>query len=169
MRVLLTLVFLVLVAAPVVAQDSAARDYAHVTITLTMDGTHCFCALSEDSQVQCCPNYSASVNENGNVTYNGGFGAKVRGQKAHSIPIQAVRDLVADFFRIDFISREDRYVVNRSGEVVMVDHSYASTISIDIDGKKKSVYLFYGEPEELDALRSKLFDTLRIAAYVGPA
>src|SRR5215467_5122854 len=114
MRVLLTLVFLFLFAVPMFAQESAARGYSHVTITLTMDGAHCFCALVENSEVQCCPNYSASVNENGTVTYNGGYGAKVRGEKTHAIPIQAVRDLVADFFRIDFFSREDRYVINRS-------------------------------------------------------
>jgi hypothetical protein len=166
MRAFLTLWLVFLFAATIVAQE-AAPNYSHVTITLTMDGTHCGCALSEDSEVQCCPNYSASVNENGTVTYDGGFGAKVRGSKVHSIPTRAVRDLVADFFRVDFFSREDRYVVNKSREVMTVDHSYAATISIDIDGQRKSVYLFYGEPQELDDLRRKLFDTLQIAPYVG--
>ena len=159
---------LFLATVPAMAQDSSASNYSHVTITLTMDGTHCFC-LQPGSEVSCCPQYSVTVDENGTVIYNGGYGAKVRGEKVHSISVSAVRDLVAEFFQIDFFSREDRYEVKKlpNGNSETIDHAYASTISIDLDGKKKSVYLFYGAPQELTDLQHKLFDTLQITAYVG--
>lgn len=172
MRLLVLLaIFLWLASIPALAQQSVAPVFSHVTITLAMDGTHCFCALEPGSEVTCCPNYSASVDEKGTVIYNGRYGAKVRGQKVHSVSVSAVRDLVAEFYRIDFFSREDRYVINKlsNGNPVAVDHGYASTISIDVDGKKKSVYIFYGAPQELTDLQRKLFDALQVAQYLGRA
>ena len=175
MRLLLLLaIFLLLASIPAMAQQSAAPVFSHVTITLTMDGARCFCALEPGSEVTCCPNYSVSVDEKGTVIYDGRYGAKVRGQKVHSVSASAVRDLVAEFYRIDFFSREDRYVIKKppygnSVTVVSVDHGYASTISIDIDGKKKSIYIFYGAPQELTDLQGKLFDALQVAQYLGRA
>jgi hypothetical protein len=168
---LLSTILLFIVCVPAIAQQSNVPQYSHLTITMTMDGAHCPCWLEPGTEISCCPEYSVSLNENGTVIYNGGRGAKVRGERVHSISVSAVRELVADFFRIDFFSREDRYEVKKfsNGGYETIDHAYASTISIDIDGKKKSVYLFYNVPKELSDLQRKLFDTLQIASYVGRA
>lgn len=168
---LITAVFLLLVSVPATAQQSSPPDFSHVTITMTMDGTHCFCLYQPGSEVTCCPEYSVSLDENGTVIYNGLRGTRVRGEKVQSIPVSAVRDLVADFFRIDFFSLQDRYEIKKlpNGNSETIDHAYASTISIDIDGKKKSVYIFYGAPQELTDLQRKLFEVAQIAQYVGRA
>ena len=83
----------------------------------------------------------------------------------------AVRDLEADFLRINFFSLQDRYTSKKlpNGNSQTVDHANATTMSIDLDGKKKSVYIFYGAPDELIALQRKLYDFTQIAQYVGRA
>lgn len=48
-----------------------------------------------------------------------------------------------------------------------IDHANATTISIDIDGKKKSVYIFYGAPDELIKLQRKLDEVLQTERYTG--
>ncbi len=57
----------------------------------------------------------------------------------------------------------------KNGDRVTTDHTNATTISIDLDGKKKSVYIFYGAPQELTDLQRKLFDALQVAQYLGRA
>jgi len=94
--------------------------------------------------------------------------SRCRGEKIHSISVEAVRDIVSDFRRIDFFSLENSYTSKQlpNGISETIDHTNATTISIDIDGKKKSVYIFYGEPQELTDLQHKLFEVLQIAQYV---
>ena len=117
----------------------------------------------------CCPKYSVSFDQNGAVIYNGVLGVKERGERIHSIPTAAVRELVAEFLRIDFFSLEDRYTVKKlpNGTILGTDHANASTISIDLDGKKKSIYIFYGAPEELIKLQLKLYEVMQIEQYIG--
>ena len=75
----------------------------------------------------------------------------MRGEAISSISITAVRDLVAEFLRVNFYSLQNRYTEKRlpNGNIHTIDHGNATTISIDIDGKKKSIYIFYGAPHEL--------------------
>ena len=119
----------------------------------------------------CLPAYFVPVNEKGTVKYAGIGGVKVEGEKIHSISSATVRDLVAEFIRIKFFSLENEYRYKRlpDGSWSSIDHTNATTISIDLDGKQKSVYIFYGAPDELMALKRTLFDALQIAEYVGRA
>jgi len=165
------LVLLLFLLTPVAAQQSSVPDYTHVTITMKAEGGPCGCVYANENDLSCCPAYSVSVDENGTVIYDGIGGVKAQGERALSIPVGAVRDLVADFFRINFFSLEDRYTSKKlpNGNSQTVDHANATTISIDIDGKKKSIYIFYGAPDELMELQRKLYDVTRIAQYVGRA
>jgi hypothetical protein len=167
----IALVLLLFLLTPVAAQELSAPDYTHVTITMEAEGGPCGCVYFNENDLSCCPAYSVAVDENGTVIYNGIGGVKARGERVHSIPIGAVRDIVADFFRINFFSLQDRYTSKKlpNGNSQTVDHANATTISIDIDGKKKSVYIFYGAPDELINLQRKLYEVTRIAQYVGRA
>jgi hypothetical protein len=171
MRFFLTLLFFLIPATSAVAQESRVPEYTHLNITMTGDGAHCDWAFFPGEEVSRCPNYSVAVDENGTVIYTGSGGAKIRGEKLYSISVSAVRELVANFFQIDFFSLQDRYTKKDLGNGYWqtVDHAYATTISIDIDGKKKSVYLFYGTPDSLVDLQRKLYVTLQVAQYTGRA
>lgn len=164
-------VLLLFLLTPVPAQQSSALDYTHITITLKAEGGPCGCVYANDEDFSCCPAYSVAVDENGTVVYNGIGGVKARGERVHSIPVGAVRELVAGFFRINFFSLQDRYTSKKlpNGKSQTVDHANATTISIDINGKKKSVYIFYGAPDDLMDLQRKLYDVTQIAQYVGSA
>jgi hypothetical protein len=160
---------LLLLGVTASGQQSNLPDYAHVTITMKAEGGPCGVVCPLDDYRGCCPAYSVSLDENGTVLYNGMMGVKTRGEKVHSIPVGAVRDLVAEFLRIDFYSLQDRYTEKKlpNGQTEIIDHANATTISIDIDGKKKSVYIFYGAPDELIELQRKLYDVSGIAQYTG--
>lgn len=168
MRAVLVAMFLCGVTVLASAQQPTKPEYSNVAITITMDGRHCFC-MSKPGEPSCCPDYSASVDENGTVIYIGLRGAQVQGERVHSIPVSVVRDLVSQFFDIKFFSLQDRYESKKfpDGTVAYIDHAYASTITADIDGKKKSVYIFYGAPDDLTSLQNKLLEVLQISQYAG--
>jgi hypothetical protein len=174
MRLLLVKLALVLLGClpgVVAAQESKVPDYSHVTITMKTEGGPCGMVCPANDYRSCCPAYSVSLDENGTVIYNGVTGVKERGERIHSISVGAVRDLVAEFLRVDFYSLEDRYTEKKlpNGMTQIIDHANATTISIDIDGKKKSVYIFYGAPDKLIDLQHKLYDATQIAQYTGRA
>lgn len=168
MRAVLVAMVLGSVTVLASAQQPIRLEYSKVVVTITMDGRHCYC-MSKPGEPSCCPEYSASVDENGTVVYNGLRGAQVQGERVHSIPVSVVRDLVSQFFEIKFFSLQDRYESKKSpdGTVSHIDHAYASTITVDIDGKKKSVYNFYGAPDDLTALQEKLIKALQVSQYTG--
>ena len=76
---------------------------------------------------------------------------------------------MAEFLRIKFLTLEDRYYYKKlpDGSMVSIDHAVHTTISVDLDGRQKSILIVYGEPQELTDLRRKLFDVLQIGQYVG--
>ena len=145
-----------------------SAQFNHVTITLKTEGGPTMC---RGDVRYCLPAYRVSLDENGTVKYFGIGGVKIEGKKTHSISPATVRDLVAEFIRIKFFSLENEYRYKRlpDGTWTGTDHSNATTISIDLDGKQKSVYIFYGAPDELMALKRRLFDALQIVDYVGRA
>ena len=146
--------------------QSRSPQFNHVTTILKTEGGPTLCSVR-----YCLPAYTVSLDENGTVKYIGIGGVKVEGEKTHSISTATVRDLVAEFIRIKFFSLENEYYYKRlpNGDLSSIDHTNATTISIDLDGKQKSIYIFYGAPDELMALTRKLFDALQIADYVGRA
>jgi len=160
---------LLLCLAPAALAQPKPPQFQHVKIIIKTDGGPCLCMAGIDAS--CCPAYFASVNEDGSVKYIGIDGVKVRGEKTHSISPSVVRDLVANFLQINFFSLQDEYRFKKlpDGTTVSIDHSNATTISIDLDGKQKSVYIFFGAPDELLDLRRNLYEALQIAEYIGRA
>jgi hypothetical protein len=154
------LVLLIFVATPVAGQQLKTRDFKHVSITMKAHG---------GPSDRVLPAYSVSVDEKGTVTYSGIRGVKVRGERLHSIPVGVVKALVAEFFRIDFFSLQGWYTSKKlpNGLSETIDHANGTTISIDVDGKTKKVYIFYGAPPELIELQHKLYEATQIAQYVG--
>jgi len=146
--------------------QSKAPQFNHVTITMKTEGGPNMCMAGVR---YCLPTYFALVDEKGNVKYVGIGGVRIEGEKTHSVSSDTVRELVAEFIRIKFFSLDDEYRVKRlpDGTSVTIDHTNATTISIDLDGKQKSIYIFFGEPDELKQLQHKLFDALQISQYVG--
>jgi len=103
------LLLLFLLAVRAIGQQPSLPVYSHATINMKTEGGPCGMVCPLNDYLSCCPAYSVSLDENGTVIYNGEGGVKTRGEKIHSISVQEVRDLVAEFIRIDFYSLQDRY------------------------------------------------------------
>ena len=158
-----------LLGSVVAAQEPKLADYAHVKITLTSEGGPSGCVMFEGGRsVDCIPKYSVTIDKNGTVIFNRINSVKPRDERVHSIPVSTVRDLVTEFQRINFFSLDDRYEMKRlaNGHFQTIDHGHAWTVSINIDGKSKSIYIFFGEPDALAALVKKIVDASQISQYV---
>jgi hypothetical protein len=132
---------------------------SEITISMKRDGFPCG-YLPAKKELSNCPAYSIVIANDGMVIYEGIMGVKARGKRTFVIPTEQVKELVADFERIKFFDLQDKYTEKRlsDGSVRTIDHSNGTTITLKIGNKTKSVYNFYGAPEELTALQEKLDD-----------
>ncbi len=135
-------------------------DSPEITISMKRDGFPCGYVPRNKNDLTGCPAYSIVINGDGTVRYEGISSVKVRGKRTFTIPAEQVKQLLADFERIKFFELQDKYTVKQlpNGFFTTVSHSNGTTITLKIGNKSKSVYNFYGAPEELDALQKKLDD-----------
>jgi len=133
-------------------------DSSEITISMKRDGFPCGYVPVNEKDLSGCPAYSISIAGNGAVTYEGISSVKTRGKRSFTISVEQVNQLLADFERINFFELKDKYTEKRlpNGAVNTIDHSNGTTITLKIGNKSKSVFNFYGAPEELDALQKKL-------------
>lgn len=133
-------------------------DSSEFTISMKRDGFPCGYLPVNEKDLNGCPAYSIVIVNDGTVTYEGVRSVKATGKRIFTIPAAQVKELFADFERIRFFELQDKYTEKRlpDGSVRTVDHSNGTTITFKVGNKTKSVFNFYGAPEELDALQKKL-------------
>lgn len=79
-----------------------------------------------------------------------------------------VRKLIAEFERAEFFSLRNRYEHVQVGDLIQtIDHAVATTISISIAGKTKSVYDFYGTPDVVTLLKRRIDEVSDSRRYTG--
>jgi hypothetical protein len=147
-------------APPALAQESQDSDLTDVVITMRQEN-HCGCTA-------CCPTYSVSISGDGTVSYEGTEAVYTVGKQVHSISIDQVKELIEEFYKLDFFSLKDKYTYleNADGTRAMIDHAAPVTTSITIKGKTKTVYNFFGAPEKLKELQKKIYEISQVNAYV---
>ena len=106
-----------------------------------------------------CPVYSLTLYGNGTVIYEGEKFVKVTGVHIYQISQEEIKNLVNEFVRIDYFSLKDRY------EASITDLP-STTTSIMIDGKTKSVYNYYGAPNELYQIEKTIDETANLTSLV---
>lgn len=136
------------------AQANSANseiNLAEVKIEMKRDASSMDC-------IGCNGEYSATINGNGIVDFEGYSGVKLKGKHTFSIPVEKVIDLVKDFKKINFFSLEDSYTEKKlaNGITQIIDHAMKTTTGLTLDGKTKTVFNFYGAPKELDELQEKI-------------
>jgi len=138
-------------------------DSSEITISMKRDGFPCGYVAANERDLRGCPAYSISIAGNGKVTYEGISSVKARGKRTFMISVEQVKQLLADFERIKFFELQDKYTEKQlpNGVTETVNHSNGTTITLKVGNKTKSVFNFYGAPEELDALQEKLDDISR--------
>ncbi len=126
-------------------------NLAEVKIEINRDGSSTGC-------IGCAAEYSALIDGNGIINYEGYSGVRLKGNQTFSISVEQVKDLVGDFKKINFFALEDRYTEKKlpNGMRQFVDHAIKTTMTLTIGSKTKSVFNFYGAPKELDELQEKI-------------
>lgn len=114
------------------------------SVVMTLERTVCY---------GICPEYKLTIYGDGNVEYEGRRFVKIEGKKAITISEEKVRQLLAEFQRIDYFSLEDSY------EELMATDMPSAYTSLTIDGKTKTVRHYHGDfnaPEKLTDLEDKI-------------
>jgi superfamily II helicase len=157
---LLSLLLSVLLNVSAQSQEIQDSDLKDAVINMKQEN-HCGC-------IDCCPEYSVSILGDGTVTYEGIAAVRIAGKQVYSIQQYQVKNLVNEFYKVDFFSLKDKYTSkdNGDGTISMIDHTAPVTISITIKGKTKKVYNFYGAPEKLEELEKKIYEISGIDVYV---
>lgn len=98
-----------------------------------------------------CPDYELTIYGNGTVIYEGHNFVAITGKRSAIVPSEDVRELVSDFYDINYFSLRDEYTAQ-------VTDLPTTTTSIRIDGRFKQIIDYYGAPEELRQLEDKIDD-----------
>lgn len=138
------------VAASVLAQAPPQQPFVPselraATITMTRENRCGVGGFATD--IQQCPTYTVTISGDGSVTYAGTSGVLTVGTMAHTVDETAAQNLVRAFLDANFFALQDRYVSIGMGRgYTTVDHAVATTLSLKIGDRQKSVYDFYGTP-----------------------
>jgi hypothetical protein len=159
-----TILFLIVLSATTLA-SSAQQSGARVS---NRDLTNLVIVLRRDPCLGKCPVYSVTVRGNGRVTYKGWKFVNVRGEKHYQIPKERVAELVEAFYQIDYFSLLDEYrsITGPDGSVTVAMDLPGVLTSIKIDGKRKSVYNYFGGPTALKDLERKIDEISGVSRFV---
>jgi hypothetical protein len=120
-------------------------------LVITMERTPCF---------GFCPAYTVTINGDGTVQYVGRSNVEVEGEQTGQIAEEDLRALVQMFYDVDFWNMQDRYEDN-------VTDLPSTTTTIILNGETKSVYDYYGAPEELHELEQMIDQVSGAEAWIG--
>lgn len=126
-------------------EDAKIRD-----AVITLQRTACF---------GTCPIYKLTVYGTGEVQYEGEDYVKVKGKQSASISAEKVKELVNEFYKINYFSLKDKY----EGNITDLPTTFTS---ITIDGKSKQVENYYGAPDSLNKLEDLIDEITNSAQWV---
>ena len=106
---------------------------ADTVITLTR--TDCFFT---------CPDYTVTISADGKVVFEGKANVKVKGRSETTISPEKVQLLIESFEKAKFFSLQNRYSLPEDGCRVSHGDAPSATISIVLNGKKKSIDHYLG-------------------------
>ena len=115
--------------------------------------------------------YTVGVSGDGTVTYIGSQGMATTGTLTHKLPVDSVRELVNDFLRADFFRFADSYRDIYYGGLTRTSqtHTGATTITVSLGKRSKSVYATFGVPIEIKELARRVEEVTDVRRYTGKA
>lgn len=110
-----------------------------------------------------CPVYSLAIYGDGTVVYEGEKFVRVTGRQVSKISQEKVKELIDEFYRINYFSLKDSYK-----EYVITDLDTVIT-SITINGKTKTIRHYRGDrnaPKELTTLEDKIDEIVNSSQWI---
>jgi hypothetical protein len=111
-------------------------------VVITLERTMC---------LGTCPVYKLKIYGDGRVEYEGESYVGITGTQIGHISSDDVRDLVFEFYRIEYFSLRDEYIEAEPDLPTIIT-------SITIDGHRKQVVDHWGAPPELKDLEKMIDD-----------
>ncbi|OYT53193.1 MAG: hypothetical protein B6U72_06505 [Candidatus Altiarchaeales archaeon ex4484_2] len=146
--VLASLALAVIFLYPEINQPPKPTDFMDVVIIMERSPCYGF-----------CPAYSLTIYGDGTVIYEGKMSVNVTGKRTSKISQNKVKELVDEFYRINYFSLKDKY----DRPITDIPHTITS---IKINGKYKSVYNRAGGPRELNELENKIDEVTNSKQWV---
>lgn len=116
------------------------KDAVITDVVITLERTACR---------GICPVYKLTIYEDGRVIYEGEEFVSVTGKQTSRISSDKVKELIDEFYKIDYFSLKDRY------EALITDLPTTIT-SIAIGEQTKRVENYAGAPKKLNELETKI-------------
>ena len=130
-------------------------------VTITLARSECFGP---------CPMYKVEIHGDGTVKFKGRKYVTALGTSRYKIPVARVRELVAEFYKIDFFALKDEYtqIVLPDGGIEMANDLPGATVTIKLGGRKKSVFDYYGTPQSVRQLEDKIDEVSGADKFIPP-
>lgn len=100
------------------------------------------------------------IEGNGKVTYEGRQFVNVKGMQIAEISRDTIKELVDEFFKIDYFALQDSFVQP-------ITDLPSTTTSLSIDGRFKRVYNYAGAPQKLITLEHKVDQVAHSGQWVS--
>jgi hypothetical protein len=167
-RALLVVSFLLDAGLPAASGQFSEAELRAATISMTREGK-CLFGLPDPRDLGQCPTYSVAIAGDGTVTYQGRVGVKTIGKRTHKASVDELRKLIAEFTSADFFSLRDNYssIELPNGLIQVRDHGIATTLTLSIGGRSKSVYEFFGAPDVVKRLGERVDEVADSPRYTG--
>ena len=107
-----------------------------------------------------CPVYKVTIYEDGKVLYNGEQFVENKGEHDFRISPAKVKDLINEFYEIDYFSLHNEYTAN-------ITDLPTTITSIKIAGQAKRVSNYYGAPEKLRELEDMIDEVTNSQRWIG--
>ena len=120
-----------------------------------------------------CPQYKVTISADGTVEFEGKSDTKVTGKASGKITDSDLKQLVAEFEKMNYFDLKERYTDDACPQVA-TDMSGA-TVSYQLNGKQKTVFHYHGcmtkdfqsYPPGLNLLENKIDEIARTDKWVG--
>lgn len=139
------------------SSNAEAPKKCNSEILITINRGACFGA---------CPIYSAQIYADATVMYNGKNFVKVKGEKKFKISKGKIKELVKAFEQAKYFSLKDKYETDENGNIPT--DLPATTTSICLHGKQKTVVNYYRAPKKLGELEHKIERIAGLYELIGP-
>jgi hypothetical protein len=135
---------------PTALPTSTPKPIDYQGVVITLQRTVC---------LGLCPSYSLTIHGDGSVDYFGREFVKVTGEQTGQVSQDKVRELVDEFYRIDFFSLKSSY------DADILDLPTTIT-SITIDGRTMRVEDRYDAPQALTDLEKRIDEVANSKKWV---
>jgi hypothetical protein len=134
-KIRFSLIFICFAVVSISAQTLLKDGKIPKDLVIKLERTACF---------GTCPDYQLAVKSNGIITFKGGTFTKTKGLTTGKITSTDLKQIISEFEKTKFFELRNSYSEYSDGCGEVATDSPSEIISIQINGKKKTVSHYFG-------------------------